>query len=218
MAGDVIQEAPPSDGPVRPTRRGRIRGFIRRHPKASVLALVVGIVFVVFVLAWFQPQKLFYDKTVNEGLPGVIQSAAPPTATPSPAASIPTAAPSSVAPKPPALQVLASGDFRSLEHGTTGMALVLRRADGSLILRLENLDTSNGPDLRVYLSQVPASDDWHAYSHDFIDLGTLRGNKGSQNYAIRKGTDLGKFKSAVIWCRRFKVGFGVAGLPQLSSL
>jgi Electron transfer DM13 len=34
----------------------------------------------------------------------------------------------------------------------------------------------------------------------------------SQNYAIPAGTDLSAFKSAVIWCRRFAVGFGVASL------
>jgi len=36
--------------------------------------------------------------------------------------------------------------------------------------------------------------------------------RGSQNYAIPAGTDLLAFKSAVIWCRRFVVGFGVAPL------
>jgi hypothetical protein len=89
---------------------------------------------------------------------------------------------------------------------------VLRRPAGRLILRLERLSTSNGPDLRVYLSHVPASADLHAYRTGFIDLGALKGNQGSQNYAIPAGTDLSAFKSAVIWCRRFAVGFGVAPL------
>ena len=89
---------------------------------------------------------------------------------------------------------------------------MLRRPAGHLILRLERLSTSNGPDLRVYLSQVPASNDLHAYRTGFIDLGSLKGNRGSQNYAIPAGTDLSAFKSAVIWCRRFAVGFGVAAL------
>ena len=89
---------------------------------------------------------------------------------------------------------------------------MLRGPGGSLILRLERLSTSNGPDLRVYLSHVPASGDLHAYRTGFIDLGALKGNRGSQNYAIPVGTNLPSFKSAVIWCRRFAVGFAVAPL------
>ena len=115
-------------------------------------------------------------------------------------------------------EVLRSGSFRSLEHATTGKAIVLRRPGGSLILRLERLNTSNGPDLRVYLSRIPASSDLHAYRTGFIDLGALKGNRGSQNYLIPAGTDLSAFKSAVIWCRRFVVGFGVAPLSTLSCL
>ena len=89
---------------------------------------------------------------------------------------------------------------------------MLRRPAGRLILRLERLSTSNGPDVRVYLSRVPAGGDRHAYRTGSIDLGALKGNRGSQNYAIPAGTDLSALKSAVIWCRRFAVGFGVSPL------
>jgi hypothetical protein len=112
------------------------------------------------------------------------------------------------------LNVVASGRFRSLEHATTGRAVVLSRARGTAILRLEGLSTSNGPDVRVYLSRVPAGRDAHAYGHGFLDVGALKGNRGNQNYAIPAGTNLSKFKSAVIWCRRFTVGFGVAPLQR----
>jgi hypothetical protein len=64
----------------------------------------------------------------------------------------------------------------------------------------------------VYLSEIPASDDWHAYGERYLDLGALKGNRGDQNYEIPPGTDLTRFESAVIWCRRFTVGFGVAPL------
>jgi hypothetical protein len=107
---------------------------------------------------------------------------------------------------------LAGGAFRSLEHSTSGEALLIELPDGSRILRLEHLETSNGPDLRVYLSEIPAGDDWHAYGERFVDLGALKGNLGNQNYRIPKGVDVSKYRSAVIWCRRFTVGFGVAPL------
>ena len=70
------------------------------------------------------------------------------------------------------LQILRSGSFRSLEHATKGTALVLRRAAGRLIPRLEHLRTSNGPDLRVYLPHVPASNDLYAYRILVVNSGS----------------------------------------------
>jgi hypothetical protein len=186
-----------------PGRRWPLGGLARRHPFITGATAVLGAGLITFVLVRFQPQKLFLNKTVNEPVPGVIQTA--PAAETSPNAT----AGGSPAPR---LEVLRSGSFRSLEHATTGTAIVLHRPGGNLVLRLERLSTSNGPDLRVYLSHVPASSDLHAYRTGFIDLGALKGNRGSQNYAIPAGTDLTAFKSAVIWCRRFAVGFGVAPL------
>jgi hypothetical protein len=172
----------------------------------------------VFVLVWFQPQKLFLDQKVNEALPGVIESRASSPSRGQPASSTPPSAAPTQSPKVPELTVLARGKFRSLEHGTSGQALILRRRDGSLFLRFDDLNTSNGPDLHVYLSQVPASDDWRAYGERYLDLGKLKGNIGDQNYALPSGIDPSKYRSAVVWCQRFAVGFGVAGLPQLASL
>jgi hypothetical protein len=181
----------------RPGRRWPLGRLVRRH--RYLIAAFIGAGLLIFVLVWFQPQKLFLNKTVNESAPGVILTA--------PAGETNRNA-------TPDLQVLRSGSFRSLEHATTGTAVVLRRAAGGLTLRLEHLSTSNGPDLRVYLSHVPASSDLHAYRTGFIDLGALKGNRGNQNYAIPAGTDLSAFKSAVIWCRRFAVGFAVAPLQS----
>jgi hypothetical protein len=184
-------------------RRWWLGRLARRHPFISAAAALIGVGLIAVVLVWFQPQKLFLNKTVNESVPGTVQTA--------PAGE--TGLNATAGGSPPGLQALRSGSFRSLEHPTTGKAIVLRRPGGSPILRLEHLSTSNGPDLRVYLSHVPASGDLHAYRTGFIDLGALKGNRGSQNYAIPAGTDLSAFKSAVIWCRRFAVGFGVAPLP-----
>ena len=169
----------------------RVRAFIARHRVLVICGTTLLAGLIAFVLVWFQPQKLFIEKTVNEEVP---------MATVQPSAS--TAA----------MTEIASGVFRSLEHRTTGRARLLRLADGSLILRLESLDTSNGPDLRVYLSELSSDQGWHAYGSRYLDLGGLKGNRGSQNYRIPAGTDLSRFRSAVIWCRRFKVGFGVAPL------
>ena len=106
----------------------------------------------------------------------------------------------------------ASSMFQSLEHRSSGTVLLIRMADGQRVLRLENLGNQNGPDLRVYLLAKPASSVWHGYDRDYVDLGALRGNLGNQNYAVPDALDLGHYRSAVIWCRRFRVGFALARL------
>ena len=105
----------------RPGRRWSPAGLARRHPVISAAA-VIGAGLIIFVLAWFQPQKLFLNKTVNESVPGVIQT--------DPAGKQ-AAAPRLGDPPPPGLSALRSGSFRSLEHPTTGTAIVLRRPPGA---------------------------------------------------------------------------------------
>jgi hypothetical protein len=175
-----------------------MRDWLRSHGWVAAALVTVVVLGTVFVVVWFQPHKLFTDETVSEPVP-----MARPTQG------------STANPKPPDdPQVLATGAFQSLEHETTGTASVVELGDGRLFLRFEDLRTSDGPDLRVYLSEIPASDDWRAYGERFIDLGALKGNIGNQNYSIPAGTDVSRFESAVIWCRRFTVGFGVAGFGQ----
>ena len=110
---------------------------------------------------------------------------------------------------------LAQGSFASLEHTATGTALVIELEDGRRFLRLDGLETSSGPDLRVILTDQPLSDDWDVWDDgELVDLGPLKGNIGSSNYEIPTSVDLGDFETAVIWCRRFSVGFGVAPLES----
>ncbi len=167
-----------------------------------LLAGGVALLLAVIVLVYFQPQKLFISRRVAEQLPTLS-----PVATPAAPQTAGVAASGAAGPT-----VLASGAFRSLEHASSGRAQILQLTDGARYLRFENLSTSNGPDLRVYLSKVPAGPDWYAYGHDFIDLGALRANQGDQNYQLPAGIDLAAYQSAVIWCRRFSVGFAVAPL------
>lgn len=182
------------------------RSFLGRHRKAAVTAVIMIVVLVVFILVWFQPQQALLNRTVSETLPAGRPSASvgQPSASTGPRVS---------APGPGSAQaILAGGRFRSLEHNTTGRALLVRLPDGRVFLRLERLDTLNGPDLHVYLSVVNAGGDARAYGENFLDLGKLKGNKGNQNYRVPANVDLSRFRSAVIWCKRFAVGFGVAPL------
>ena len=72
---------------------------------------------------------------------------------------------------------------------------------------------SNGPDVRVYLVAAPdTNDDATVIQSGFIDLGSMKGNIGNQNYEVPPDTDLSRYRSVSIWCRRFGVNFGAAPL------
>jgi hypothetical protein len=128
---------------------------------------------------------------------------------------VPTAPPSAGA-QPTSPAVERRGDFISHEHDTRGAARIVRHADGSQVLELAGLDTSNGPDLRVWLSDQPVltgQRGWHVFDDgDRLELGRLKGNKGDQAYAIPAGADLDRLTSVTIWCERFAVSFGAAAL------
>ena len=186
-----------------------LRGTIRRHPgRTAMIALALAVVGG-FALYWFAPWNLFIDRGVDEALPGVPEQV--PAATgPAEGPVAPSAELSSDGP-----MTLAQGSFASLEHTTTGTALVIELEDGRRFLRLDGLETSSGPDLRVILTDQPLSDDWDVWDDgELVDLGPLKGNIGSSNYEIPTSVDLGDFVTAVIWCRRFSVGFGVAPLES----
>lgn len=104
---------------------------------------------------------------------------------------------------------LASGRFTSLAHSTAGTAAFIRLASGGRVLTLTGFETDAGPDLRVYLAPGTGDD-----VDDNIDLGGLKGNKGSQQYEIAGGVDLDKYRAVVIWCRAFSVAFGKAVLAR----
>jgi hypothetical protein len=90
-------------------------------------------------------------------------------------------------------------------HKAEGIAKVIELTDGRTFLRLENLKTTNGPDLYVYLSTGKDVS-------EIVDLGKLKGNIGNQNYEIPAGTDLSKFNTVLIWCKAFSTLFGSAQL------
>ena len=182
-----------------------------------IIVLTAGLVAVAVGLYWFQPWKLWVNETVQEELPPAA------AAQPSEPAQVPVPVPStSAAPapqeKPAGPALLATGELISHEHATSGSVRILRAADGSLVLRLENLDTSNGPDLRVWVTDapvLPGKDGWGVFDDGkYVSAGKLKGNKGSQNYALPSDVDPTNYRSVSIWCDRFDVSFGAAQLAR----
>jgi hypothetical protein len=173
-----------------------------RRPVAWV---VVGAVAVgaVTALTVTQPWRLFVDERVDEGPP-----VAAGTGDGSPGAAT-TDAP----------VVRSRAQLVAKAHPARGTALVLELADGSRYVRLEDLVTDNGPDLRVYLSTAApeASDDEVDADVSVVDLGALKGNLGNQNYEVPAGVDLSQYRSVVIWCERFTVAFGAAPVSSTDA-
>ena len=113
----------------------------------------------------------------------------------------------------PEMTLLAQGSFYNLFHVGSGQALVYQLADGSRILRLQDFEVDNGPELHVYLfPNDPVTTSIGVEIPGTFDLGHLKGNIGDQNYEIPTDLDLSQFKSVVIWCRPFKVTFIAAPL------
>ena len=107
---------------------------------------------------------------------------------------------------------LASGTFEGLAHGASGEAAIVEVAGGERKLTFANLDTDNGPDLRVYLVAGTVAGDGDV--DDFVDLGRLKGNKGNQQYTIPADTDTDRYGTVVIWCRAFSIAFAKAELRR----
>jgi len=157
--------------------------------------LLLSAALVVVGGAWFlfRPEKLFVNKTVNESLPAAGGAASS-----------------------SASETLLAGRFHGVAHATKGTATVYQLPDGKRVLRFTDFETSNGPDVQVYLGMAAdANDNATVTNAGFVSLGAIKGNRGDQNYDLPAGLDLAKIHSVTVWCRRFGVNFATAPLtPQ----
>ena len=113
--------------------------------------------------------------------------------------------------------VLGFGRLEAVNAPTQGTVAVVKKTDGSTVLRLQNLKTEAGPDLHVYLyaAATPAktADAKAVKAAKFVDLGKLPAPfAGFVEYKIPAGTDLSQYKSAIIWCDVAGVTFAGANL------
>lgn len=114
--------------------------------------------------------------------------------------------------------VIAAGAFHGVAHASKGNASIARRADGSRVLELTGFETSNGPDLHLYLvAAQDAQDSETVEAAGFVTLGVLKGNIGNQAYEVPADVDLERFRAVTVWCRRFGVNFATAPLEVRSA-
>jgi hypothetical protein len=167
------------------------------------IGVIVGLL-AVGVVAWalFRPELLWVDARVNESAPEAMSSA-------------------SATGQTPAAGVLATGQFHGVAHKSVGIAAIHRLADGRRVLRFTNFETSNGPDVHVYLVAADdAADSATVTRAGFVEVGVLKGNVGDQNYELPASVDLDRYRAVTIWCKRFSVNFATAPLtpaPRATS-
>ena len=148
--------------------------------KKTLITLVI-VAAIAIAIGIYTISPLFISATVNEPLPATT--------------SIPAEKP-------------LSGIFMSVGdgfHHVAGSVKVVSLKDGSKILRLDNFESTNGPNVHVYLSTDKRPT-------DYVDLGKLKANNGDQNYNIPIGTDITRHNIVLIWCKDFSVLFGSAAL------
>jgi hypothetical protein len=179
-------------------------------PVAVVLVVVLGV-----GLYLFQPWRLLTVRETHEAL--LVPASTTQTTSSAPTSAVVetpevvTKTPEVVAETP---REVAKGDWRSLEHATTGKASLIKLPGGAHSVQFASLNTSDGPDLYVYLSPHDSGSPEKTFGEGFTSLGKLKGNRGDQVYEIPAGVDVSGIRSVVIWCKRFSAGFAVAPLEQ----
>jgi hypothetical protein len=150
----------------------------------------IGLPFLVAAWWAFRPEKLWINQRVNESAPFA----------------------SSTDPQP-----LYTARLEGKAHQTSGRATIYSTSDGKAYLRLTDFTTSNGPDVHVVLARGndKALDQEIAKNNlDTIELGSLKGNQGDQNYDLPAAVDLNSYNAVAIYCERFHAVFGVARLEK----
>lgn len=106
--------------------------------------------------------------------------------------------------------VLRQGEFRDRdpEHRGSGTATLVQMGDEH-ILKLENFESSDGPDLYVYLVENPNTLEASELG-ETLDLGLLQSLTGDQEYVLPAGTDVSVYQGAIIFCLEFDFVFSTA--------
>ena len=100
-----------------------------------------------------------------------------------------------------------TGTFRGYgSENVSGLAKIYV-TNNQYMLKLENFNTSNGPDLKVYLSTASSPS-------EFISLGSIKSTNGNQVYEITGTPDFTRHKFVLIHCERYNHLFGSAELMK----
>lgn len=191
-----------------------------RNPIARGAMIVGGLA--ILAIGWWLGSPLLIDDEVDEAFPLSASAQVPPDMTQEEVEAemllATEASDSEMSEEMPEMPegpiVLATGAFSGADdfHQGSGTATIYELDDGSSVLRLEDFDVTNGPDLHVLLvpnAEPSSREDVTGY----VDLGSLKGNVGSQNYEIPADINIADYGSVVIYCEPFHVIFASAPIP-----
>jgi len=102
-----------------------------------------------------------------------------------------------------AADTIASGGFTNVDMRTSGTWSFETRADGVYAVLAANFKARKAPDLKIFLSKLPASDVDGENATDGVFVAELTSHKGAQAYKLPVGIDLASFKSFVIHCEQY---------------
>lgn len=188
----------------------------RRFVRPETVGLVVAAIPVAVAL-WLVLWPYIRPATeVDEAFPPVTAApttTAPTTTAPTTTAPTTTAAGEPASPStstttttttvPPEPVELARASFQGLTgHRGSGDAALYQLADGSILLRFENVDIGSGPDLEVYV--VPGDDQRGLGGGTHV--AALTAERGNQNYTPPDTVDLTSGTwTVLVWCETFAV-------------
>ena len=204
----------------------KITDWIKSHkPLAAVIAAVI--IIPGLAVAWWLGSPLFIDKTVDEEFPALMNAVMPAgmemaqaQATMEAAMGAPTEVEEEMMEAMGAMlapEAVKVGQFRDGDsfHKGSGNATIYDLGTDGFVLRFEDFNIINGPDLRVLLTthaDPMGRSDVHADDVTYVELGKLKGNLGNQNYPIPDSVNVDDQHSVVIYCKPFQVVFAVAPL------
>ena len=179
-----------------------VRNVYVRSAVLTAGAVIAVVLLVVPTLHDTKVVEVFPEVAINEPAADAPVAGAP-------VAGAPVAgAPATADTTPPSEPVqVSTGEVVGIDHDATGHASVYRRADGSLIVALEDIDIEPGPDYRVYVVPTPNAEG----PGDGTELDGLRGNQGTQYYEVPASVgDVGAGWTILVWCRAFGVPVAAA--------
>lgn len=163
--------------------------------------LCIGVLVTGWV-AWYALSPLWNTKVVDDALPVSSQPA-----TESPSTAPLTLTDPSTQPK---VETTISDPVPIIDtplHPATGVVRVVKTGSETVV-RYENYQTINGPDVRVYLAN-------DLKAKDFIDLGPIKGTEGNINYPVPAGINIDDYRYVLTWCEDFDVLFNSADLSTV---
>jgi hypothetical protein len=181
----------------------------RRRSRWLLAGGLVLVVVGVLAVSVFEVQTLFTDDAVTEAAPTFASGAdadeaAATSSSTSPSPST-TGGPAATAPPTtaaPAVETVGEGTFEGRVHPGEGSVVLLSDGSQTFVRFEEDFATDNGPDL--YAVAIVGG--------ERVELGRLKGNRGSQNYELPMEVDPGSVEVVQVWCKRFDVTFTEAAI------